>query len=82
MKVKDLINQLTKFDSEAEVILQKDAEGNGYEECCGVAECIHIKNGYESEVYDLDWSADDCCMDDEEWEEMRKTTPKCIVLYP
>ena len=36
MKVKDLIAALQNVDPEREVILQKDAEGNGYSPCAGI----------------------------------------------
>ncbi len=33
MKVKELIEELQSMDPEAEVIMQKDSEGNGYVHC-------------------------------------------------
>jgi hypothetical protein len=39
MKVRELIEQLQKAPQEAVVILQRDAEGNGYSPVVGVEEC-------------------------------------------
>ena len=65
-----------------EVVMQKDAEGNGYSPLSGADPAIYVPDStYSGEVYSLDWSADDCCMDEEEWKEMRANS-KCIVLYP
>ena len=65
-----------------EVIMQKDAEGNGYSPMAGAEEAIYIpNNGYDGEVISLGWSAGDCDMEEDEWEEMR-AQPKCVVLYP
>ena len=42
MKVKDLIEKLEQVDPEREVILQKDAEGNGYSPLYGFWEGTYI----------------------------------------
>jgi hypothetical protein len=39
MKVRELIEQLQKAPQEVDVILQRDAEGNGYSPAVGAAEC-------------------------------------------
>lgn len=41
MKVKDLIEQLSVLDPELDVILQADAEGNGYKRACGATEVYY-----------------------------------------
>jgi len=83
MKVRELIEELSCMDFEAEVVLQKDAEGNGYSPLSGVDhDCVYVaENTWSGEVYSLDNTADDNCMDEDEWEVL-KAKPKCVVLFP
>lgn len=83
MKVKELIVALWGLDLEAEVILQADAEGNGYSPLRGVdGKAIYIPdNTWSGSVYDTEWDADDAGMDEESWEEMKRQ-PLCVVLHP
>lgn len=83
MKVKELIRELQLLDPEAELIMQADAEGNGYSPLAGVDEnCIYIaETTWHGDVYDTTWTADDAAMDEEEWKEILKH-PRCVVLYP
>jgi hypothetical protein len=64
---------------DVDIILQKDEEGNGFKRCRGVDfNAIFV----EDEVMDLAWSADDCLLEEGEWEEMKLTNPKVAVLFP
>lgn len=83
MKVKELLEALAETDPEAEVILQKDAEGNGYSPLEGVASnAVYIPDTiYSGSVYSLDWSADDAAVDEDEWNTI-KAKPRCAVLFP
>ncbi len=83
MKNKELIELLSTLDPESEVILQKDAEGNGYSPLAGADnDAVYIaETTWGGEVYPTYWSADDAGMDDGEWEEIQ-AKPRCIVLYP
>jgi len=36
---------------------------------------------WSGDVYSMDWSAKDACMDDDEWAEIQ-AKPRCVVLYP
>lgn len=83
MKVKELIAELSAMDPESEVILQKDAEGNGYSPLSGAdGEAVYVaENTWSGEVYSLEYSADDNCMADDYWEKL-KAGPKCVVLFP
>jgi hypothetical protein len=78
MKVKDLLEQLKDLDPELDLYLQIDQEGNGYEEVRGV-DPDNVMVG--DSMYSTDWSADDACMDEDEWEEL-KNGPKCAVIFP
>lgn len=83
-KLKEYLNNLPKEMDDCEIILQKDAEGNGYGELRGIAEAIAIKDrrgyGYDN-IYDLDWTADECCLEEDEWEKLKKEKPS-FILYP
>ena len=83
MKVKELIAELAAMDPEAEVILQKDAEGNGYSPLRGAdPDCVYVpETTWYGEVYSLEYTADDMCMEEAEWAEI-KAGPKCVVLHP
>ena len=82
MNVKELIDYLLGFDPETEIVIQKDAEGNGYSPLAGADVGHYIPDStWSGDFYDVDWTADDCCMDDDEFEEM-KNRPRAVVLYP
>lgn len=69
---------------ETEIILQKDSEGNGYSPCYGAdSDAVYIpETTFSGQVYSLDSSHEDNCMDGDEWETIKLTRPKCLVLYP
>jgi hypothetical protein len=83
MKVKELMEMLATFDPDAEVILQKDAEGNGYSPL-EVADdnAVYVpENTWSGTVYDTEWSAEDADMEEGEWAALL-TMPRCVVLAP
>lgn len=84
MNVKDLIEELQKLDPNLQVILQKDSEGNGYSPCSGLEKAIYLpENTWSGTVLDVSHTADDCCMEQEEWDEIRSDKSKrCVVIYP
>ena len=79
MNVKELLDQLSNIDPESTVFLQVDAEGNGYNE-------LMIADGnaffVDGEVMDAEWSAEDCCLDEDLWERIKNNDTKCLVLSP
>jgi hypothetical protein len=83
MKVRELMDSLAELDENAEVILQKDAEGNGYSPLYAVdGDAVYLSNStWSGDVYSTNWTADDADMDDEEWDEILKN-PRCVVLAP
>lgn len=85
MKISQLIQELLEIQKEhpdAEVIMQKDAEGNGYSPLSGTDLGIYISEStWSGEVYDPSWSADDAAMDKEDWGELLET-PRAVILYP
>ena len=85
MKVKELIEALSILDQDAQVILQKDAEGNGFSPLSGCdSHAIFVpyeKAPWFGEVKSTIWSAEEACMEEGEWEEFLKK-PRCVVLFP
>ena len=83
MKVKELLEALAGVDLEAEVILQKDAEGNGYSPLhVADPDAVYVPDSaYSGDVYSMEWSADDACKTEEEWDTI-KAMPRCVVLAP
>lgn len=83
MKVKELIEILKDCDPNAQVVMQKDAEGNGYSPLAGADhEAVYIaESTWSGMVYSTEWTADDACMDENEWKKILKRK-RCIVLFP
>lgn len=85
MKVKDLINQLSELDGELEIFMASDSEGNHFHtipDNCLSELSIYQKDGREIDVWSLNWTAEEACMKEEKWEEMKKTYPRGVILYP
>lgn len=83
MKVSELMSLLAEFDEDAEVILQKDSEGNGYSPLYVVdGNAIYVPaTTWCGDVFSTDWSAEDADRDEDEWKELLKR-PRCVVLAP
>jgi hypothetical protein len=83
MKVRELMDSLAELDENAEVILQKDAEGNGYSPLYAVdGDAVYLSDStWSGDVYSTDWTAEDTDMDEDEWAETLKK-PRCVVLAP
>jgi len=83
MKVSELKQAIADLPDDMEVILQKDAEGNGYSPLSGAdADAVYRPDStWSGEVYDTNWSAGDAAMDDDVWESLKKQ-PRCLVLHP
>jgi hypothetical protein len=83
MKVKDLIAILSGFNENAELIIQKDSEGNGYSPLAGADhDAVYVPaTTWDGAVFDTKWSADDACMEESEWKKLMKRK-RCVVLFP
>jgi len=83
MKVKELLEQLKTLDPEMDIIIQKDAEGNGYSPLAGAdPDGIYVADTtWYGTVYDSNWSAEEAAMDEIEWKELHQL-PRCLVLHP
>lgn len=84
MRVFELINLLQEMPQNSLVILQKDAEGNGFSPLYGADPnaVYEAATTWYGEVRSTEWTASDAGMEEEEWEEYKRRTPACVVLYP
>jgi hypothetical protein len=83
MNIKQLKESIANLPDEMEVVLQKDSEGNGYSPLAGVdSDAVYIPDStWSGDVYSIKWTAEDACMSEEEWEEI-KSKPRTLILYP
>jgi hypothetical protein len=83
MNVRELKEVIANLPDDMEVVLQKDREGNGYSPLEGAdSNAVYIPDStWSGDVYDMNWTANDACMTNEEWEEI-KTLPRTLILYP
>ena len=83
MTVKELIEALAEANPDAQVILQKDGEGNGYSPLEGFATtCIYRPDStWSGSIVDTLWTSSEASMHPEEWEKL-KQKPRCLLLYP
>lgn len=82
MNVKELKEAIQDLPDNMEIILQKDAEGNGYSPLEGAnPDAVYVAETWYGNVYSMDWTADDACMEEEEWEEI-KNKSRSLILYP
>lgn len=66
------------------VILQEDAEGNGYSPLAGADQnaIYEAISSYSGKVWSTNWTSDEADMEPDEWEEFKKIFPPCVVLFP
>lgn len=83
MTVAQLIKQLEKLNPNSQVIMQKDAEGNGYSPLDSVdGDAIYEPDStYSGSVFSAGWTADEAGMAEDEWEKF-KYQKRCVVLAP
>jgi hypothetical protein len=83
MKVIELKEAIKDLPDDMEIILQKDAEGNGYSPLEGAdPNSVYIpETTWYGEVYSMERTADDAEMEEEDWEEIKKN-PRSLILYP
>ena len=83
MNVKELKEAIANLPDDMEVIMQKDSEGNGYSPLyVADPDAVYVpETTWCGEVYSMGWTADDACMDENEWEEL-KTKPRALILAP
>jgi hypothetical protein len=83
MKVKELVELLSGFDQNSEIIIQKDGEGNEYSPLSGVDnQAVYVPDStWSGEVYSTLWTAEDADMEEKEWKKLMKKK-RCVVLFP
>lgn len=83
MTVKELKNLIKNLPDDMEVILQKDEEGNGYSPLSdSTTDAVYVpEKTWCGEVYNPNWSAEDVCLEEDEWEEFKKRD-RVLVLCP
>lgn len=66
------------------LIIQKDAEGNGYSPLSGIEmDVTYVPDTtYSGTVYSKEYSAEDNGMTEKEWEQCQKDNSGYAVLYP
>jgi len=78
MTVKELKEVIANLPDDMELVLQVDPEGNGYSPVDGVDPDGIM---YDGECYDATWTADEACMEEDDWEELCKK-PRVGVVFP
>lgn len=83
MTVKELKEAISRLPNEMQVIVQKDAEGNGYSPLAGVdADAVYVPNStYSGDVYSTNWTAADAAMSQSDWDKT-KMMDRALILYP
>lgn len=80
--VRDLREALEDLPDDMLVYVQVDAEGNGYKKCAGAdPEGVLVDDSYHAEIYSAEWTADDACLDEEEWDQLL-SEPRVLVIHP
>jgi hypothetical protein len=83
MNIKELKEKIKDLPDDMGIVMSKDSEGNYF------SPLYESENGniyipdtaYSGDVYPESWTAEDACMDEEEWQEILKK-PRCVVLWP
>jgi hypothetical protein len=80
---KKLVAAIPDEMNNAQVILQKDSEGNGYSPLsCVDTDAAYVKESeYSGQVYALKWTADEACLEEKDWTKIKKKN-RCVVLAP
>jgi hypothetical protein len=84
-ELKEIIKNIPSERDGDEVVLQKDAEGNGYSPLYGVdVDSLYIPDStWDGVAYHKDWTADEACMDEEEWNETKSQKQfNAIIFWP
>lgn len=69
---------------DVELIVQKDAEGNGYSPLAGIEfDVVYVpESTWSGEVYSRRHTASDNCMTEDGWQELQATNSGYAVLFP
>lgn len=83
MNIKQLREAIAELPDEMEVILRKDAEGNDHSPLSDFSpDYVYVaETTWSGDVYCIENTAEDNCMEDEEWNEL-KSLPRVLLLCP
>ena len=81
MNIKELKELIRELPDDMEVILQKDAEGNGFSPLADLdSDCIYIPDStWSGVVYSKGIPASEMYMEEEEWENLKKQPSVCVL---
>ena len=83
MVVKQLRLMLAGLPDEMEVLIEDDPFGTSFSPIAGsIANCIYVKKRGGGDFYNLDWSADEARMSEGEWENVKASKPRVLILCP
>lgn len=80
--VKELKEILNGLPEDMPILMACDSEGNGYSALSGHCGGNHIWIEEDQQLYCLTDSADDNCMDEDEWAEIKANNPIVLTLWP
>ena len=83
MKSHELAKMLLE-QPDVELICQCDSEGNEYSPLSGIEfDVVYVPDTtYRGEVFSKDYTAEDNCMEEDEWEDLKKSNSGYAVLFP
>ena len=73
------LGKLLLSNPPVELLIQKDDEGNGYRRLNGADFEVAVTD--DLDVYSLDWTADQCCLDEEDWEELKNKGKQFAIIW-
>lgn len=80
--IKDLKEDIKNLSDDMKIVLQVDAEGNGFKYVTGIDPGgVVLEDGYSPAIADSSWTADDAGYSEDEWEDFL-STPRVAVIYP
>ena len=83
MKVRELMSFLSSQDPKAEVIMSSDSEGNNYSPLNSYdLGYYEAENTWSGNAYYEEWTAEDNCMEEDEWETFKNEHALCVILSP
>lgn len=81
LTVKDLKAVIADLPDDMEVVVQRDSEGNGYNNAYAAdPDCVWDQ--YHENILSLRYTAKDNCMEEDEWEKLKKESPRVLVIAP
>lgn len=81
LTVRDLKEIICGLPDDMQVVVQRDSEGNGYNSAYAAdPNCIWDQHG--EEILSTNYTAEQNCIEPEDWEKMLKESPRVLVIAP